>query len=158
MQDAGPFKLRLLGCWPAIGWAGVQLWVALVGIQLKPDAPVHHWLLAYTVVACVVAATIFCGLLPRRNPALLSVASLITFLLNVGAFDTLIGGDEANFSLSASLVFLQTQTFRALLVLLFAILATLLTTTWQRLLGLADALTSQSTIYPTDFTLKYVTL
>jgi len=143
MQAADPLKLRLLRCWPAMGWAGVQLWVALVGFPLRPEAPLRHWLLAYTVVACVIAAMIFCGLLPRRNArvALLSVAGSITFLLNVSACDTLIGGDEASFSFMAGLFALQSQMVRALLVLLFAILVTLLTTTCHQVLRLGDALT-----------------
>src|SRR5262245_58961146 len=137
MQAVDPRKLRVLRFWPAIGWAGVQLWAALVGLSLRPEAPIRQWLLAYTVVACVIAAMIFCGLPPRRNArlALISVAGSITFLLNISAFNTLIGRDEASFSFMAGFFTVQSQTLRAFLVLLFAILATLLTTCWRHVLG-----------------------
>jgi len=141
-MHAETLKAKLMRCWPAIVWAGVQLGVALVGLPLRPDAPFHHWLLAYVVVGTVIATTVVCGVRggSKACTALLSFAVSIAVVLNVCAFNTLLASDDAGLDFLSGLIGVQPQTIRSALVLLFAIFATLLTTTWRHVLGVSSGL------------------
>lgn len=121
------------GSWPATCLVGSALAVALLGLPLPPDGPIHHRLLAYLVVAIV----IFMPILPGRRAgsnkarrALFAVAATIAFFLYLGAFNTLIAGNDAGLQFIAAPIGFQVQTVRAILILLFAVFILLVTLIW----------------------------
>jgi hypothetical protein len=136
MQTDGTVKGTVTRCWPALCWVGLTaLPAALVGLPLQPNGPLHHWLLAYLVVGSVIAVSLVGGLQPGGMPrrALVLVSTSIAFLLNLSAFNTLVAKHDASLEFVAALIGFQTQTLRAVLILLLATFISLLTSLWHRL-------------------------
>jgi hypothetical protein len=141
MQTDGTVKGTVTRCWPALCWVGLTaLSAALVGLPLQPNGPPHHWLLAYLVVGSVIAVSLVGGLQPggMLRRALALIATSIAFLLNLSAFNTLVAKHDASLEFIAALIGFQTQTLRAVLVLLLATFVSLLTSLWHHVTGLGE--------------------
>ena len=111
--------------------------LALLGLPLPPDGPIHHRFLAYVVVAIVIATPIVRGQIPagKARNLLLAVATTIAFVLYLGAFNTLIASIDAVLQFIAAPLGLQVQTLRVILVVLFAVFVLLLSWIWHEPLG-----------------------
>ena len=141
MQTNGTVKATATRCWPALCWVGLTaLPTALVGLPVQPNGPLHYWLLAYLVVGSVIAVSLVGALQPggMAYRALILVATSIAFLLNLSAFNTLVAKHDASLEFIAGLIGFQTQTLRAVLVLLLATFVSLLTSLWHHVTGVGD--------------------
>jgi hypothetical protein len=105
----------------------IALMPALFGLPLHADARLHHILLAWLIVALLIAANIVCARLGmlRGRTALASLVLVFcapaALILNLIALDALVADEDKGFAFVASLLGVDSKSVRGALVVLMAL-------------------------------------